>query len=516
MNRLDNISRSFLTLMVLGLLFTALPTPTYASDPDSPIQVAHSIITSIETHLTAISAGVTAGNSTADFTRKNVLNPIAFQVGQRAIAAITKSTVNWINNGFNGSPAYVSDLKGTLLDAADQEAEKLFTQLKNNASIKSPFSDAVADDVRRNWYRSSSRDGFIIINPYTLNQVSSDDRAFQRGDFTKGGFQAWLTQTINPQNNWLGAKQIAESQLGVKVVGSSGTIRDEAQQSGGFLSWRKCDNEVTTGVDTSKNDSIPIFDENGKPTGKTQPILGVISLTPKKTCLSSHIETPGSVIANKLNQSLGLGAESLVQAKEFDQIINALMAQLINKVVGSDGLAGLSRSSATTGNRPYFDQTDTTSSAATSADTSVVTSFLQIVTGQQSQLQTFITNWQSINTAALEAKSALSQSTCMSNAQSVIDAQVTPVITQAASAIAEAQTDAASLNTINTQVLQSTGSGTLSAVNDAKDAYNALLPQLLKRDVNYAAAQAQDTRDQTPSSLLTQMNQLTTQARCGS
>src|SRR3989344_1544613 len=50
-----------------------------------------------------------------------VLDPIAWFVAKVLIKHMTRSIVNWINTGFDGNPAFVTDLGGFLTDVADQE-----------------------------------------------------------------------------------------------------------------------------------------------------------------------------------------------------------------------------------------------------------------------------------------------------------------------------------------------------------------------------------------------------------
>lgn len=449
---------------------------------------------------------------------KTLLNPIFYRIAQAAIQSMVRSTVKWINNGFDGSPAFATDLKATLLDAADVEAENFIGQLTDNLSINSPFKDEVAQNILAAYYLSTSKDGFFLQNPYTLNQVSPDDRAFLRGDFSKGGFRAWLATTQNPQNNHFGLDILARQAFNSRKAAVTGQIHEELGWGNGFLSWRKCDLKGANIVDNTKKETIPILGADGKPTGKTTEITGVLNLSEKKTCQSSHIETPGSVISSQLNKSLGLGADSLIQADSFDEIVNALLSQLINQVMGKGGLRGVSQPSAASGGRSYFDQPSSTTG---SAGVSVVSSFTQILDQQSSQLQTYLTNWQSINAAALAAKSAVEASSCIPSKESVVSSQIQPVLTQAATVSGSVPSLIAELDRIRSTALDVVSSDTteqLNALQQANADYQTVIsstafPSLT--DMTTATEQAQDTGSASPASWLTQMNQLAQQARCG-
>jgi hypothetical protein len=492
--------------------FALSPSRAYAADFDSPIQVAQAVFSAAKNTITAASGH-------ALVTKEYVLDPIVFALGQQAIHSLTKSTVNWINSGFQGSPAYATDLSATLQDAADVAAEGFLNQMRSQLSINSPFRDTIAQNVLQNYYLSTSRDSFFLKNPYTLNQFSPDDKAFLNGGFEKGGFPAYLSSLLNCQNNPICAQNSAENELNSRIASVQGTLHEELGWGNGVFSFRKCDLKSNKIQDDSSTTMIPVLDANGKPTGKTTTgAVGALNLNSHSTCLSSHIETPGSVIAAQLNHSLGLGADSLVQANEFDEIVNALMGQLMKNVLGNTGLGGLSRGSAATGGRTYFDQTPTSN---TSAGVSVLTSFLDILAGQSVSLQTYVTNWQTISTAATAAKSALQQSACVPNASAIISSQVDPVLTQAATAIGSTPAALTALDNIRSSALAAVSlsvAGQTEALQKASADYDALqksntLP--LPADVSYAAEQSIDTGSASPASLLTKMNQLAAQARCG-
>lgn len=508
---------SIVVVVTSAALFT--PTPVQASDVDSPIQVAKSILTSITAGKGVVQSTISAVSSHALVTKEYALDPIVYALSQKAIQQLTNSTVTWINSGFQGSPAYATDLEATLQDAADQEAAGFLRQVATDAKITSPFSDKVSQNILSAYYLSTGKDGFALQNPYTLNQVSSDDAAFLRGDFTKGGFQAWFATVLNPQNNPIGASNIVQNELNNRVSSVQGKIHEELGWGNGVFSFRKCDLSGQQGQNNTQTSQIPLLDSNGKPTGKfTAGPVGTVNLTSKTTCLASHIETPGSVIAGSINHTLGLGADSLVQAKEIDEIVGALMGQLLKNVVGDTGLGGLSRGSTATGGRSYFEQTPT---ANTSAGVSVVSSFLQIIEGQMTALQGYTTDWQTISTAANATKTALQGSTCMPDAASIISTQVQPLITQAATAIGSVPTATTELDRIRSLALDAVASDSSqqsSALAQASADYDTLLKSSTLpsvTDVQYAADQSKDSGNPDAPSLVTQMNQLAAQAKCG-
>src|SRR5690606_23796963 len=79
---------------------------------------------------------------------------------------------------------------------------------------------------------------FFNQNRFTLNQVSQDPNAFIQGDFSQGGWDAWIELWRNPQNNPLGAFHAAEQELGKRISSAEGERRTELEWGRGFLSWR--------------------------------------------------------------------------------------------------------------------------------------------------------------------------------------------------------------------------------------------------------------------------------------
>lgn len=502
---------SVLASLVLLLSCASAPATVHAqvaTAESNPTTLLHFLYTAAKTTATAASSAATAASSGALVTKEYALDPFVFALSQSAIQSLTRSTVNWINSGFQGSPAYATDLQGTLQDAADQTANQFVTQFQNNLHIASPFRSSVGQNVLKNYYLSTSNDGFFLQNPYTLNQVSSNDKAFLNGDFSKGGFSAWLSASINPQNNPFGALNAAESELASRVAGARSQVQQELGWGNGFLSWRKCDVQGPSVQDNTQTDTIPIVTQgpDGKYVSTGQTTTGattVTSLTQKQTCLSSHIETPGSVIANQINHSLGLGADSLVNAKEFDEIVNALMGQLMKNVLGDSGLFGLSRGSTATGGRPYFDQT----AASNTAGAGVADNFLQMLASKTTDLKAYIANWQTIADAANTAKNAVAS--CPSG-QATIDAQITPVLTQASTAISNAQTGVDSISKIQQTVLQAAGSSTGTVdTSNATQQFNDLQKTLPDPNaIAYAQTQSQDSLDASSPTLYTQMQSI--------
>lgn len=511
------------------LVLTAVPKPAVASDADSPIQVKSAFTTSLKSVITsaaavatkassAATAGSTAATAVATAaqqTKDYVLDTLVWQIGNLAIKSMTKSVVNWINSGFEGSPAFVTDLEKNLQNVGDTVAQHFFDELATNLRTNSPFQDKVLDAVRLGYYLHTSKESFYTKNPYTLNTVSADDKAFLKGDFMQGGWNAWFATIINPANNPYGSQRLAEESLGNVVANATGQRVQELNWGKGFLSWRGDCIQYEGGNDTLT--SAPVCTRNAAgelscTPGKTT----VVSLDGREKCLKNEIETPGSVVVDQLNTTFGANVNRLVSADEINEIVGALLNQLVSQVLGgggggsgsgSGGLRGLSRASAG-GGSSYINQATGSTEATTTA--SVSSSFEATVNDQKNKIATFSSNWTKIGDAADAAKRCTN--TGSPTPQEVSD-RAGAAKGKAATAIAEldkilAAAEAAKeapsgeqvslLLNLSTTYQDLLTSGTLPTADEISESYT----------------QSQDTGGTEPASLFSRMTALSTSSSC--
>ncbi|MEK7589791.1 MAG: hypothetical protein AAB475_00860 [Patescibacteria group bacterium] len=236
--------------------------------------------------------------------KERTLDSIWMLMAKTTIRGITASMVNWINSGFQGGPAYVTDINGLLLDIADATTanfiegtalEALCSPWKMNIKIALSLpSNRFEEDVR-----------------CTLSDIVANMDDFINGDFSQGGWAGWfeLTTRNNPYNNYLASA----SELEARIDNAQGEEMKLLDWGNGFLSYKECE-ELPDG-------------STGRPRCK--------------------IVTPGSVIEGQLVNILGDGVRQLELADEFNEVVNALTSQLIVTVFSSvnGGLRGLSNAS---------------------------------------------------------------------------------------------------------------------------------------------------------------------------
>lgn len=230
-----------------------------------------------------------------------ILNTIA----KVALQQMTASIVNWINSGFNGKPGFVQNYNQFFTNVADQAAGE-FIKGSGLAFLCSPFRPQVRVAIAKAYANRGAQS-------CSLTSIIRNTTSFMNGNFSSGGWPGFLAFTTMPTNNPYGAYADAQIRLGNyqadKLLEQSNRLKD----SGGFLSVVKQQECVPT--------KIP-----GTETG--------LSYTCKDV-----VVTPGRVVADSISKTLGQGQDQLGLANSFDQIISALVTQLMTRAL-YNGLAG--------------------------------------------------------------------------------------------------------------------------------------------------------------------------------
>lgn len=234
------------------------------------------------------------------------LDPIAHALAKMILKSMTQSILNWINSGFQGSPAFVTDLKQFLLDQADAVVGDFIYNDPSLNFLCSPFQLDVKIALATT-YQERSHEGFASESQCTLTGAVDNIQGFLNGDsFDPAN---WFEVTQNPINTPTGAYLAAEGEMMARIADAEGNTVQELEWGQGFLSFKVCsDTDVASGAQTD-----------------------------------CDITTPGQVIADQINKSLGAGQDALIEADEINEIIGAFFAQLAKMAItGVGGLLGLS------------------------------------------------------------------------------------------------------------------------------------------------------------------------------
>lgn len=352
---------------------------------------------------------------------QSVIQCIVKSIAQAAIDQITRSVVGWINSGFNGKPSFVTNFNQYFANVADQAAGEF---LKSSALsfLCSPFSAQIKIAIAQS-YANRNNSG----NSCTLSKAVGNINSFMNGKWGSGGWGGFLQFTTVPTNNPYGA--YAQAQLGLRgAISNAQGNANRNVSAGGFIAVQKCD--------TSKGQSMG-----------------------KGNCT---VATPGQVIQDSLNQSLGSSINQLQVAQNINEIIRALINQLILKTLYG-GLAN-ANNGVTNPLAPAVDQAASAQAqtllAGLQTSATLAVQYGAVKQGSAADVQQIQHNYNTLYncwmTAASSTALSTEQRTQASQSAAQADAQITQLETQVAAYnndVARANASLAVIQNLQSQVL---------------------------------------------------------------
>jgi len=242
-----------------------------------------------------------------------VLDPFAWAVKELIINAITSSIYDWINNGFEGGPVFLTDPEGFFRTVSFSALEGFL----NNSSLPDELCEPFSRDIRILVNRTATTPNLGGLNSdhsCTLNEIfgsgflSTPEIGYSTMvddgniDFEGGGIPAAMGLVVsgnNPFSAFFNTQSEASDRVGTQVSKQSSLL----QMGNGYFSMR-CD---------SNNDG------------------------------EDEICTPGQFLTLQIDDWMGGGLSELEAADEVSEIINAIIAALVQKVltdINSSGLLG--------------------------------------------------------------------------------------------------------------------------------------------------------------------------------
>ncbi|QSH39191.1 hypothetical protein JXR01_02695 [Candidatus Kaiserbacteria bacterium] len=257
-----------------------------------------------------------------------LLDGILNSMRETLISDIIRRVVSWANTGFDGNPAYITNLPLHMLEnISDPVAERVITGAQTE-TLAEPFRRDVRVALARNYSRETRSPQNSLACDLTTSQLNS----FSSGDFNSGGgWESFYKLTTNPSCNPLFAYYSAENQL-------TESIADEQTREQTQLDWG-------SGFRTVETDKT-------------------IDLGGGDTTNLKRVVTPGFMIADHLRQTIGTGLRQSENADEIDEIVSALMSHIgVELLSDVEGFSGLSKSFS--GEAPYVDRLAQDSAART-------------------------------------------------------------------------------------------------------------------------------------------------------
>lgn len=263
-------------------------------------------------------------SDTGQRVKDQIFDCIAWVAANVVLEEITDATLTWINSGFDGNPAYVEDFGGFLKGTAD-EAAGAFIDSTDLAFLCSPFQLEIKLALL------TQQQGFRNVSRCTLTDVVENTEDFLAGDFSQGGWQGWFELTQKPQNNPYGAYLLASDELNQRIASAVGEKKTKFEIGRGFLGKEV---EECSLVSTDPNFV-------GPPESVPPDFVGPPPPGTEIKCQSRTV-TPGSTIQDALGDTLQIGTRRLEVADEINEILTALLNQLLVQVFTDDeGLRGV-------------------------------------------------------------------------------------------------------------------------------------------------------------------------------
>lgn len=274
-------------------------------------------VTAISDALKAISTVYDSKSSVANkslSTKELFLDGIAFTVVNNIIEHIADSTVDWINNGFeDGGPGFITNFDGFLGDVGDQTLGD-FISGSPLAFLCSPFSLDIK--IALSLQLGGEREARCTLSDAFDNINNAIDDLGNNWSWDK-----WANISQS-QNNAYGAYSEAYADVTLRMAEAKDKAIVKSNWGGGMLEFQSCEPDKT---------DQPFCDPTGGNDGPCPEI------TIKGECTT---KTPGSLIQDTLGDTLMMGNKRLIISDEINEIVGALLNQLFNSVIGSDGLLG--------------------------------------------------------------------------------------------------------------------------------------------------------------------------------
>ncbi|HDH04074.1 MAG TPA: hypothetical protein ENH22_00955, partial [Candidatus Campbellbacteria bacterium] len=245
------------------------------------------------------------------WTKENILDPLAWYFAKAMIQSITDDLVNWINSGFNGNPAFVTNPK-TYFEGLANQTSGLFMQQLGLEDICSPFKAQILFSLRYNFAAPALKKFSCTFKDAVANWDNF------MGNFNNGGWNNWLSATLEPQNNPYGAYFMATDEMSARVSTKVSLGKQEILSGQGFLSMKKC-------YDSSadKNDFCQLQCSNASSADHDSCVsnCNATNIPAETICEGTGGQmqntTPGKVIEGRLESVLGQDVKTLGVADEL-------------------------------------------------------------------------------------------------------------------------------------------------------------------------------------------------------
>lgn len=284
--------------------------------------------------------------------REECSKAIGRYIAKQMMDKITQDTINWINTGFKGEPAYIKNPESMFKSIADKEVES-FTKMIAFDRIKFPFGLDTAEALVNSYARTFEQNAQFSLNQYVTTGNADDFYT----DFRTGGWNAWNAMVLFPQNNPVGFGLMASNHLAAKTYDPTYgndiiKIQEELKTSGGFLNQKKCVETMLGGASTFIQDdsqtegywkAVALLLVPNEPGYTGEDIIEAQA----RWCTRYETVTPGKAISDQLTNALGTPLKSIEMADDLNKSLAAIFDALLNQLA-KKGLSELTKLNDTT------------------------------------------------------------------------------------------------------------------------------------------------------------------------
>ncbi len=251
--------------------------------------------------LSTIQSTLTALSSAALEEKELVWDGLFYEIANQAMQQMTSDIIEWVNSGFDGEPAFVTDLIGYLQEIAqDVAADFIYGDEFSEAcpAIQLNARLAIAQNVQQ---ENEKFGGFKKKAACTIDDIpGGNPGAFINGTFSAGGWSMWFETVLNPQNTPIGLTVMGDEARRQAEAEAKFAANEDVRNGDGFKSQKVCTEDGCT------------------------------------------ITTPGKLIADQVSLALQAPLLRMIGADEMNEIIGALFSNLGQQALsGVNGLLGL-------------------------------------------------------------------------------------------------------------------------------------------------------------------------------
>jgi hypothetical protein len=287
-----------------------------------------------------------------------ILEQVLKYIAKKLADKIAQSTVNWINGGFKGKPAFIDHPDTFFRDILKTEI-KAFSNEIGLDSLKYPFGKDFVSNLTNEVKSTFLDDARSTLSTLDLTPGQIE---YRRDNFSAGGFNDLLFNTQLPQNNFLGFSQIAKNEVHKRLTGPAAPltkVKEVLNKGAGFLNQEKCASNPNWSPDKLKEglplDAVPKFTPpKFDPLNPKASTDYTASWEKAKADAPANFQkqygcpegpktvTPGSVVSSEIQKALGGKKDSLNLAANLGNIVGVVLDALVAKFE-RDGLAGLNK-----------------------------------------------------------------------------------------------------------------------------------------------------------------------------